>query len=142
MRRHLDYGRDRHVPSQWEDGNPQLHSSETPLEEEDSKNAYMVPPLRPCEWNSKHTTYTTQPSNPDLDAVPTGTFEFTRHPTSSESVLLHALDGRLISPITKPRLNKLKLVYRPPGLITTLQEAIAVFILRHKAKNKKETFTK
>ena len=45
------------------------------------------PAYRQCGWNSRHTTYTIHPVNPDLDAVPTGTFEITSHPTSLDSVL-------------------------------------------------------
>jgi len=68
------------------------------------------PPLRkktrtaPQPLRLAYTTYTTHPINPDLDAVPTGSFVITSHPTSPDSVLIHAPYGRLISPILKSRL--------------------------------------
>ena len=64
-----------------------------------TRTAPSTPPHRQCGWLPRHTTYTTHPINPDLDAVPTGTFEITAHPTLSYLVLLHASDGRLISTI-------------------------------------------
>jgi hypothetical protein len=64
-----------------------------------TRTAPPTPPRRQCGWLPRYTTYTTHPLNPDLDAVPTRTFEITSHPNSSDSVLLHAPDGRLISPL-------------------------------------------
>jgi hypothetical protein len=89
----------------------------------------------------RHTTYTTHPINPDLDAVPTGKFKITSHPTSRDTVLLHAPDGSLISPILKARLNKLINMYHSQDTTTTFPEVLAGVILRHKAITYEETFT-
>jgi len=78
---------------------------------------------------------------PDLDAVPTGAFVITSHPTSLDSVLLHAPDGRLVSTITKARLHKLTNMYRPQVSTTTRPKERADAILRHKASTYIETFT-
>ena len=69
------------------------------------------PPHRQCGWHLRYTIYTTHPMNPDLDAVLTGTFEITSHSTSLDLVLLHAPNGRLISPIFKARLQQLINMY-------------------------------
>jgi hypothetical protein len=87
-----------------------------------------------------HTTFTTHPTNPDLDAIPTESFVITFHPTSQYSGLLYATDGRLISPILKARLHKLTMIYRPRKSTTTLQVVIAGVILQHKAYTYKEPF--
>jgi hypothetical protein len=101
----------------------------------------LIPPPHPCGWRHQYTTYTTHQINPNLDAVPTGPFVLTTHPTSHESVLLHAPDGRLISAILKIRLQKLSTMYFYRGPTTTLREAIAGVILRHKASTGRGTFT-
>ena len=62
-----------------------------------------------------------------------GSFVIIFHPTSLDSVLLHAPDGRLISPILKARLHKLTMMYRPLEFTTMLPEAIAGVVLRNKA---------
>jgi len=77
-----------------------------------------------------------------LDAVPTGTFENTAHPTSSDLVLLHAPDGRIISGIPKLRLRKLSKIFHPQDTNSTFPEALSEVILRHKTTTYKETFTK
>ena len=101
-----------------------------------------TPPPRICGWHPQHTTYNTHPINPDLDAIPTGTFEVTTHPTSLDLVLIHDPDGRLISPISKARLTKLAKIYRPQASTLTLPEAIANALLRHKASTYREPLTK
>jgi len=70
-----------------------------------------------------------------------GSFEITSHPTSLDLVLLHAPDGRLISPILKARLHKLANMYRRQEPTTTLLEALDGAILRHRATTYKEIFT-
>jgi hypothetical protein len=79
--------------------------------------------------------------NPDLDAVPTGAFEITSHPISLDTVLLHAPDGRLISPIPKARFHKLIIMYHSQDNTPTFPEVLAGVILRHKTTTYKETFT-
>jgi hypothetical protein len=101
-----------------------------------------TPPHRQCGWLPRHTTYTTHPINPDLDAVPTGTFELTAHPNLSDLVLLHAPDGCLISTIPKLRLRKLSNIYHPHDTNSTFPEALSEVILRHNTTTYKETFTK
>ncbi len=66
-----------------------------------------IPPKQPEGWHSRHTAFTTNPINPDLDAAPTGAFEITRHPTNNNEALLHDPNGRLITMMTKARLQKL-----------------------------------
>jgi hypothetical protein len=88
-------------------GNPAIHNyknSKLPHKKK-IRTAPPTPPHRQCGWLPRYTTYTTHPINPDQDAVLTGTFEITAHPTLSDSVLLHAPDGHLISTITKTRLR-------------------------------------
>jgi hypothetical protein len=114
--------------------------SKPPLRKK-TRTAPQTPPPRLCGWHSQHTTYTTHPINPDLDAIPAGSFVITSHPTSHDSVLIHAPNGRLISPILKSRLQKLTRMYRPQESTTTLPETIAGAILRHNATTYKETFT-
>ncbi len=107
-----------------------------------TRTAPPTPSHRQCGWLPRYTTYTTHPINPDLDAVPIGTFEITAHPTSSDSVLLHAPDGRLFSTITKTRLrNKLSNIYHPQDTNSTFPEALSDVILRHRTTTYKETFT-
>jgi hypothetical protein len=113
-----------------------------PLLGKKTRTTPPTPPSCPCGWHPQHTTYTTQPINPDLDAVPTGFFEITYYPTSLESMLLHMPNGRLISLIIKSRLHKLNMMYHSCYSTTTLPEAIADIILRHKVNTYKETFTK
>ena len=84
------------------------------------KKNTITPPHRLCGCFPRYTTYTTHPINPDLDAAPTRAVVITYHPTSLESVLLHVPDERLIPPITKARLHKLTIMYRPQGSTTTL----------------------
>jgi hypothetical protein len=86
------------------------------------KKTITAPPTPPhcqCGWLPRHTTYTTHPINSDMDALPTGTFEITAHPTLSDTVLLYGPYGRLISTITKPRLRKLSNIYHPQGTTTS-----------------------
>ena len=64
----MAHGGDDQVPPQWDDNNPQLYSAQTASEEEDS-NIFTAPPPCPCRWHPKHTTYTTHPINPDMDAA-------------------------------------------------------------------------
>jgi hypothetical protein len=87
--------------------------------------------------NIHHPSY-----HPDLDALPTGTFELTAHPTSSDMVLLHALDGHLISIIPKPRLRKLSNIHHPQDANSSFPEALSEVILRHNTTIYKEFFTK
>jgi hypothetical protein len=73
------------------------------------KHTRAIPPTplpQPHGWHPKHTTFTTIPINPDLDAAPTGYYEITHHPTSRANALIHAPDGRLITAITKAKLQK------------------------------------
>jgi len=89
-------------------GNSAIQNYEgSKLPKKTNENGFPNPPHRQCGWHPRYTSYTTHPINPDLDAVPTGRFEVTSHPPSLDSVLLHAPDGRLISPISKARLQKL-----------------------------------
>ena len=108
---------------------------------QNTRSAPPAPPRRQCGWHPRHTTYTTHSINPDLDAVPTGAFEITSHPTFLDTVLLHAPDGRLISTISKVRLKKLNSMYNQKDTTTTFPEALADAILRHRASNYKETLT-
>ena len=55
--------------------------------------------------------------------------------------LLHAPDGRLISPIPKARLQKLNNMYHPQDTTTAFPKALAGVILQHKATTYKETLT-
>ena len=124
-------------------GNSAIHNyklGKPPLK----KKTITVPPISPPRlrgWHPQYTTYTTHLINLDLYAVPTGSFEITSHPTSLDSVLLHAPDGRLISPILKARLHKLTNMYHPQESTATFSEALADVILRHKATTYEETFT-
>ena len=77
-----------------------------------------------------------------MDAVPTRSFEISYHLTSPELVLLHAPDGRLIFPFPKSRLYKLNMMCLLSESTTTLLEAIADIVLRHKSNTYIETFTK
>jgi hypothetical protein len=77
-----------------------------------------------------------------MDALPTGTFEITAHPTLSDTVLLDDPYGRLISNITKPRLRKLSNIYHPQDTTTSFPEALADVILRHNTTTCRETLTK
>jgi hypothetical protein len=124
-------------------GNPTIHNYKISklLTKKKTRMAPPTTPHRQCGWQPGYTKYTTHSSIPDLDAVPTGAFEITSHPTSLDSVLLHAPDGCLISPIVKARLHKLINMYHPQEPTTTFLEALAGFILRHKASTYKETFT-
>jgi hypothetical protein len=124
-------------------GNSAVHNYRIskPALRKKTMTALPTPPPRLCGWHPQYTTYTTHPIIPDLDAVPTGSFVIASHTTSLDSVILHAPDGRLISPILKARLHKLTKIYRPPKSTTTLPEAIAGAILRHKATTYKESFT-
>ena len=112
-----------------------------PLLRKKTRTASPTPPPRLCGWHLQYTTYNPHPISPDLDAAPTGSFVITSHPTSLDSVLLHAPNGRLTSPILKAKLHKLAMMYRPQESTTTLAEAIAGAILRHKAATYKESFT-
>ena len=91
---------------------------------------------------SPATTYTTHPINPDLDALPTGTFEITAHPTLLDTVLLHNPYGRLISIISKPRLCKLSNIYQPQDTTISFPEAQTDVILQQNTTTYRETFTK
>ena len=106
------------------------------------RTAPPTPPHRQCGWLPRHTTYTTHPISPDLDAIPTGTFEITAHPTFTEIVLLHGPDGRLISTITKPRLRKLSNIYHPQDTAISFPEAISDAIHRHNTTTYRVSHTK
>jgi hypothetical protein len=124
-------------------GNTAIHNyniGKLPLKKK-RRTAPPTPPHRQCGWLPCYITYTTYPINPDMDTVPTGAFEITSHPTSVDSVLLHAPDGRLISTITKARLRKLSNTYHSQDTKSTFPEALSEVILRHKATTYKETFT-
>jgi hypothetical protein len=95
------------------------------------KTAPPVPKQKPRGWHPKHTTFTTTPINPNLDVGPTATYEITQHPTNHEEILLHAPDGRLITTLTKARLQKLAILHIPNDNNTSLPEAIANLIHRH-----------
>ena len=95
------------------------------------RTAPPAPKQQPRGWHPTHTTFTTSPINPDLDAIPTATYEITQHPTNHSGILLHAPDGRLITTITKARLQKLANLYNPTDTNTTLPEAIANLTHRH-----------
>jgi hypothetical protein len=116
-------------------------ATKTPIRKK-TRTEPPTPPPRICGWHPQHTTYNTHPINPDLDAIPTGAFEVTTHPTSLDLVLVHAPNGRLISPISKARLTKLAKIYRPQTSTLTLPEAIANALLRHKASTYREPLTK
>ncbi len=67
------------------------------------KKTRTYPPIPPKQlegWHPRHTTFTTQPINPNLDAIPTGAFEITRHPTNNNEALLHDPNGRLVIKIS------------------------------------------
>jgi hypothetical protein len=71
-----------------------------------------MPPKQPEGWHPRFTTFTTEPINPDLDAIPTRAYEITHHPNNTNEALLHAPDdGRLITTTTKARLQKLNLLH-------------------------------
>jgi hypothetical protein len=90
-------------------GNSAIHNYKTSKlpRKKKTRTASPTPPHRQCGWHPRHITYTIHPINPDLDVLPTGTFEITAYPTLSDTVLLHDPYGRLISTIYKPRLRKL-----------------------------------
>jgi hypothetical protein len=90
-----------------------------------------APEQQPQGWHPKHTTFTTSPINPELYAIPTAIYEITQHPTNHNEILLHAPDGRLITTITKARLQKLTNLYNPTDTNTPLPEAIAILTHRH-----------
>jgi hypothetical protein len=132
-------GRHHSIPSQWQSITTQLQNIKIPLKNK-TRTAHPIPPHRQCGWLSRYTTYTTHPSNPDLDDVPTGAFEITSYPTSLDSVLLHAPDGKLISPILKARLHQLTNMFHPQETTATFQEALVDVSLRHDATTYKETY--
>jgi len=99
----------------------------------EKRTAPSAPPLRTGGWRPKHTTFTTIPINPDLDAIPTGTYKITHHPTSQSEALLYAPDGRLITKLTKARLQKLKSMCTPANYDGTFPHNVAEMFLRHKA---------
>ncbi len=90
-----------------------------------------LPPKQPEGWHQRHTTFTTKPINPDLDATPTGTFEITHNPTNNNKILLHALDGRLVTTMTKARFQKLNIVHSHIIDPTPFPEALANLTHRH-----------
>ena len=92
------------------------------------------PPHKPGGWQPQHTTYTTQPINPYLDARATRTYEIAHHPTIPIEVLIHSATDRLIATMTQSRLQKLRNLYHPNNENTPLPKAIAELILRQKAK--------
>jgi hypothetical protein len=94
-----------------------------------------LPPKQPEGWHPRHTTFTTKPINPDLDATPTGTFEITHHPTNNNEILLHAPDGRLISTMTKTRLQKFNILHNHTIDPTPFPEALANLTHRHTSIN-------
>ena len=90
-----------------------------------------APPQQPVGWHPLYTTFTTKPINPDLDAIPTGAYEITHHPSNTNEALLHAPDGRLITTITKARLRKLNTLHDHTNDTTPLPEALANLTHRH-----------
>ena len=119
---------------------PQCHTSTRDLQTNHrptTQKTRKTPPTRPHKrggWQPQHTTYTTQPINPDLDTEATSTHETTHHPTNSTKVLIHSPTGRLIATMTKSRLQKLRNLYRPNNENKPLPKVIAELILRQKAK--------
>ena len=65
-------------------GNTTIHNnmSSKPSLTKKTRTTPLIPPPCLCGWHPKHTTYTTHPINPDLDAVPTGSFAITSQSTS------------------------------------------------------------
>jgi hypothetical protein len=101
------------------------------------KKRRETPPTPPHQlggWQPRHTTYTTQPINPNLDVEATGAYELTHHPTNPTEVLIHSTTGRLIATMTKSRLQKLRDLYRPNTKNKPIPQAIAELILRQKTK--------
>jgi hypothetical protein len=133
MASYMALGRYYPIPPQRQPINPKLQYKQTTHYKKKTRTPPPTPSHRQCGWNPRYTTYTTHPINLDLDAVPTGAFEITFHPTSLDTVLLHAPDGRLISPILKARLHKLINTCHSKDTTTTFPEALAGVILRHKA---------
>jgi hypothetical protein len=94
-----------------------------------------LPPVHPKGWHPRHTTYTTKPINPDIDAIPTGVFEITHHPANKNEILLHAPNGRLITTMTKPRLEKLNILHNHAVDPSPLPEALANLAHKHTSIN-------
>jgi hypothetical protein len=134
-------GRHRSIPPQRQPSNSQLQDQQITSQKK-TRTAPPTPRHRQCGWLPRHTTYTTHPINPDLDAVPTGTFELTAHPALSNLVLLHAPDGRLNSTIPKLRLRKLSNTNHPQDTNSTFPEGLSEVILRHNTTTYKESSTK
>ena len=65
-----------------------------------------TPPHRPGGWQPQHTTYTTQPINPDQDAEATCNYEIAHHPTTPTEVLIHSPTGQLIEIIAELTLRQ------------------------------------
>jgi len=83
-----------------------------------TRKKVITTPLSPIPqsrgWHPKNITFTTRPINPDLDSTPTGTNEINQHPTTNEEILLHALNGRVITKLTKTRKKKESNTIPPP----------------------------
>ena len=138
----LGLRRHRPIPPQRRLSNPQLQAQQTTPPK--IKRERPLLPRRAANADARlprHATYTTHPINPDLDAVPTGTFELTAHPISSDLVLLHAPDGRLISTIPKAKIRKLLNTYYPQNTNSTFPEALSEAILRYNTTTYKKQQT-
>ena len=109
-----------------------------------SKKERTTPAFLPktCGWRPKHITFTTTQINPNLNAVPSGIYEITHHPTSQTEALICAPVDRLITKLTKARLQKLKNMYTPTNNDGTFPQAVAELILHHKAVAYDITLTK
>jgi len=125
-------------------GNLAIHNYKTSKlpPKKKTRTAPPTPPHRQCEWIPRHTTYITHAINPDLDALPTGTFEITAHPASSDMVLLHAPDGHIILTIPTPRLRKLSNIYHLQDANSSFPEALSEVIHRHSTTTYQESFAK
>ena len=80
-------------------------------------------------WHPLHTTFSTQPINPNLDSTPTPTTTLRTHPSDDTQVLIHKPNGKILGTIDKLRLTKLyQLCQLQPH--TTFESELAALICR------------
>jgi hypothetical protein len=76
------------------------HSNKAPRRTNTITHPPITPP-RTQEWHPTHTIFTTSPINPDLDAIPTGSYKITHHLITKDEILPHAQDDRLLNTLPK-----------------------------------------